>query len=217
MGYHLRDALMPRCRSCGKLAKVELVDQYSKSCGLYCRTCGARELREARKREDEQIRKVQCKPGEFRELAAEYPEAAYSASSRTAVQLRQPLRNAEAVWEACADFVDAKEERVVVFDLDTKLGLLERRMVAVGSVNGAGVQPREVFAGALENRAVQVIIAHNHPSGSTELSPEDRALAARLRSVGEMVGVPVIDFIVVAKNGFDSLEAIGWGERSAGR
>ncbi|MCA1785489.1 MAG: hypothetical protein LC657_05845, partial [Desulfobacteraceae bacterium] len=36
-----------------------------------------------------------------------------------------------------------------------------------------GERPREVFADALADRASAIIVAHNHPSGSLQPSPED--------------------------------------------
>lgn len=66
----------------------------------------------------------------------------------------------------------------------------------MGLVNKTLVHPREVFAEAIVYRATAVIIAHNHPSGCAEPSPEDYEITKRLLKAGETLGIRVLDHIV---------------------
>lgn len=66
------------------------------------------------------------------------------------------------------------------------------------------VHPREVFAGALLDRAAAVIVAHNHPSGSVSPSGEDRAVTRSLVSAGEILGIRVLDHVVFAPGTYHS-------------
>jgi DNA repair protein RadC len=52
-------------------------------------------------------------------------------------------------------------------------------------------------------------VAHNHPSGDPEPSPEDVAVTRRLREAGELLGIELVDHVVVAGRGYVSLKARG--------
>ena len=54
-----------------------------------------------------------------------------------------------------------------------------------------------------------MIVAHNHPSGDPEPSPEDVAVTRRLADAGTLLGIELLDHLVVAERGFVSLKARG--------
>lgn len=85
---------------------------------------------------------------------------------------------------------------------------LSRARVATGTVNACMVHPREVFAQAMRARAAGIIAVHNHPSGDPTPSRADRALTARLFDVGELVGIPLLDHIVVGQRGFQCVDGL---------
>jgi DNA repair protein RadC len=66
-----------------------------------------------------------------------------------------------------------------------------------GALNAVEVHPREVFKGALLANAAAVIVAHNHPTGKSKPSPDDKTLTKRLKKAGDLLGVPVLDHVVV--------------------
>ncbi len=49
----------------------------------------------------------------------------------------------------------------------------------------------------MRHSAAAVIFVHNHPSGDPTPSKEDIEIARRLREVGDLVGVRVLDHIVI--------------------
>lgn len=99
----------------------------------------------------------------------------------------------------------ARVEVLGVLALDARLGLLAGvRPVAGGSLMHVAVTPREVFAPAFELRAAAIVLAHNHPSGDPEPSPEDRAFTALMARVGALLCVPVLDHLVVTRRGYFS-------------
>lgn len=69
--------------------------------------------------------------------------------------------------------------------------------VAVGTLNSAMIEMREVFKVALLSNASAVIAFHCHPSGSVVPSSEDISLTDRLIKSGRLLGVPVFDHIIV--------------------
>ena len=94
-------------------------------------------------------------------------------------------------------------ETVEVFGilcLTTKHGFLGYYEVSRGSLDAALVHPREVFKAALLANAAAVIFGHNHPSGDPTPSADDRVLTTRLVTVGELVGVGVLDHVIVGRD-----------------
>ena len=85
------------------------------------------------------------------------------------------------------------------------------RRVSVGTLTASLVHPREVFRDAIRCGAGAVVVGHNHPSGDPEPSQDDWAVTRRLHQVGELVGIPLVDHLVVATGSWVSLRARpGW-------
>ncbi|BFO29862.1 DNA repair protein RadC [Salmonella enterica] len=67
-----------------------------------------------------------------------------------------------------------------------------------GSVNETPIYPREVVKLALQHNAAAIILVHNHPSGSTEVSAQDRHITQRLQQALELIDIRVLDHFIVA-------------------
>ena len=89
--------------------------------------------------------------------------------------------------------------------LDARARVVGFEQVARGTLTTCLVHPREVFAPALRARAASIVLLHNHPSGDPEPSIEDGVLTERLVSVGQLLGIPVVDHVIVALGGMRSL------------
>ncbi|MBR4348634.1 MAG: DNA repair protein RadC [Fibrobacter sp.] len=98
-----------------------------------------------------------------------------------------------------------QKEHFVVVTLNAANFVIGVHEVTSGLVNQAPIAPREAFAKAIEDNAVSVIFAHNHPSGSTEASPQDYSITRVLCAAGKVLQIPVIDHIIVGKGGYTSL------------
>ncbi len=97
------------------------------------------------------------------------------------------------------------QEHFVLITLDSSNNIINVHELTTGLVNQAPVHPREAFARAISDRAVSVIFAHNHPSGSIEPSPEDYGITRILCAAGKIIQIPVVDHIVISKKGFTSI------------
>ncbi|MCA9679239.1 MAG: hypothetical protein KC464_29685, partial [Myxococcales bacterium] len=97
------------------------------------------------------------------------------------------------------------QEIFVVVGLDARNVVLDEVEVARGSLTGVDVHPREVFRPLIRMAAAAAVVAHNHPSGDARPSAEDLELTRRLREVGHLVGIPVVDHVVLGERGFTSL------------
>ncbi len=76
-------------------------------------------------------------------------------------------------------------------------------------VNRTIVHPREIFSEAVADRACAIFVAHNHPSGRLEPSPEDKEITERLKAAGDILGIPLIDHIVFSHEAFTSMVETG--------
>lgn len=109
---------------------------------------------------------------------------------------------------------ERKEHALVVW-LNGRHQVVGWEDVSVGSLTEALVHPREVFREAIRRGAAAIVLLHNHPSGDPSPSEEDRALTRRLASVGELVGIPLVDHIIVADGEYYSLrDELSLWERS---
>ncbi len=116
------------------------------------------------------------------------------------------ILSAEDVWKLCTDIRDSKREHFVAFYLDTQNRLIERQIISIGTLNVSLVHPREVFEPAIKLSAASIIVAHNHPSGDADPSPEDREVTKRLTEAGKILGVDLADHVIVSSKAFLSFQ-----------
>ena len=90
-----------------------------------------------------------------------------------------------------------EREIFMVIYLDNQHCLLERETLFTGTLSHAEVHPREVVKSALRHNAAAVILAHNHPSGTTEISQQDKHITQRIVKALALVEVRVLDHLVI--------------------
>lgn len=123
----------------------------------------------------------------------------------------QRLGTASAVYDHYrARLASGSVEEFWVLGLDVRHRLMFEACIARGSLTGVEVHPREVFRPLIRAAAAFAIVCHNHPSGDPTPSRQDFELTARLKDVGVLCGIPVLDHVVVAADGFVSLAERGW-------
>jgi DNA repair protein RadC len=123
------------------------------------------------------------------------------------VRHRLALARPEDVYDCVRSrLAGLSQEVFLVIGLDIRNGMLDIVEVARGSVASVEVHPREVFRPLIRMAAAGGVVVHNHPSGDPTPSPEDIALTRRLRSVGELLGVPIIDHVVIGEATFRSVD-----------
>jgi DNA repair protein RadC len=116
--------------------------------------------------------------------------------------------------ELVADFLRQKigreeKEHFFVLILDSRNCLIKDMDISIGTLNANLIHPREVFKEAVRSSAAQIIIAHNHPSGDPEPSPDDVAITRRLEEAAKIFGIELLDHIIVTKDSFFSLKERG--------
>ena len=71
--------------------------------------------------------------------------------------------------------------------------------VSQGLLNASLVHAREVFHAAIEKKAAAILVAHNHPSGSTSPSPEDLKITRDLVAAGKLLNIKLLDHVIVGQ------------------
>lgn len=103
-----------------------------------------------------------------------------------------------------------KQEYLCCLLLNHKNQLVGERVISIGTVNSSLIHAREVFAPAIEKRASGILLIHNHPSGNATPSPEDLEVTQRLKKVGKLIGIPLLDHLIIGKNQYysDSVKTV---------
>lgn len=106
-------------------------------------------------------------------------------------------------------------EQFMVAFLDTSNRIIETRTFSEGGLNYSYVNPRNVLQAALYCDCASLILAHNHPGGSRNPSPEDIQLTQRIVDIFSPLNIQVLDHIIVAGNSYVSLAEKGNLPRAA--
>jgi DNA repair protein RadC len=99
-------------------------------------------------------------------------------------------------------------ERFAVLFLDVQNRLIAFEVMFTGTLAQTSVYPREVVRAALAHGAAAVVLAHNHPSGSTQPSRADHDITQTLKQTLALIDVRVLDHVIVAPR-----EALSMAER----
>lgn len=91
---------------------------------------------------------------------------------------------------------------------DTKQKVLGVFEISHGTVNTSLISPREVFIRALLCGADYIILVHNHPSGNSHPSMEDKKVTERIKECGELMNIKLLDHIIIGDD-YYSFQEIG--------
>jgi DNA repair protein RadC len=103
-----------------------------------------------------------------------------------------------------AKFQYMKREVFVVVFLNRANKIMHHEIVSEGGITGTVADPRVIIKKALEHDAVNIILCHNHPSGSTKPSRQDEELTQKIKEAARFLNIKVIDHIIVSEEGYYS-------------
>lgn len=101
-------------------------------------------------------------------------------------------------------YADRKQEHFICATINGANEIIEIRVVSIGLIDRSPVHPREVFAGAVSDRASGIIVAHNHPNGGPEPSQWDLETTRQLKAAGEAVGISLLDHVIFTRTSYYS-------------
>lgn len=114
-------------------------------------------------------------------------------------------RSKEAVEVIMPLLQDLNHEAFCVLYLNPACKLIRHELISSGGLTATVADTRIILKNTLLNNASQLIIAHNHPSGSKVVSEPDKQLTTRLRDAAALMDIRLIDHIIIAGNDFVSM------------
>ncbi|MGG6297451.1 RadC family protein [Leptolyngbya sp. AN02str] len=103
------------------------------------------------------------------------------------------------------DLMWQPQERFAVLLLDIKHRHLGTQVISIGTATETLAHPRDIFREVIRQGATRVIIAHNHPSGNLDPSPEDISLTRQLLQAALILGIPLLDHLILGNGNYTSL------------
>jgi len=105
---------------------------------------------------------------------------------------------------------DRDKEHLWIAGLTSTNTIKYIELVSLGILDASLVHPREVFRLAITEAAASIILCHNHPSGDTYPSEQDRQMTRKLKEGGHILGIEVLDHLIITTSGkYISLEEDG--------
>lgn len=92
--------------------------------------------------------------------------------------------------------LDEMVEHFYILLLNARNEVMKHVHISTGGVSGTVVDAKMVFKHALEHLATSIILVHNHPSGNTKPSEQDRRLTTKLKNAGDMMDITVLDHVI---------------------
>lgn len=115
------------------------------------------------------------------------------------------LNNALTIFDYFKNILgDKKQEYFYAVYLDTKGNYLGKKCLFIGTINNSVVHPREIFKEAYLLSANGIICIHNHPSGDVTPSKEDILLTLRIKEIGMIHGINLLDHVIIGNNSYYS-------------
>jgi DNA repair protein RadC len=99
-------------------------------------------------------------------------------------------------------------EEVWLLCLDGRNGVRSARRIAQGGLHGCALRPADVLRPALEDASSGIVLVHNHPSGDPTPSLADVELTRTLAEACQLVGLYLLDHVIVARSGAESLREL---------
>jgi len=103
-----------------------------------------------------------------------------------------------------AKLQDEQREVFAVLFLNRANKVNHFEIISEGGITGTVADPRVILKRALEESAVNLILCHNHPSGSLKPSRADEQLTSKIKDAARLLDIQVLDHIIVSERGYFS-------------
>lgn len=111
------------------------------------------------------------------------------------------IKNSKDVASLTNNLRDKKKEYLICLYLNARNILIKKETISIGLLDKSLLHPREIFHPAVELNSASIILVHNHPSGNPTPSKKDVEIVKKIVQAGELMGIPVIDFLIIADDG----------------
>ena len=125
-------------------------------------------------------------------------------SDSEALQMEKIRSSRDAYRLLYSSISDIPYEEFWVLLLNRANRVIKKVRISEGGISGTVVDPKKVFKIALENHACSILLAHNHPSGSTTPSEADMKITKKLKDAGTLLEISVLDHLIISGEQFYS-------------
>lgn len=119
------------------------------------------------------------------------------------------ITTAQKAYDYLEEYHHLDREYFLAITLNGASRVINRHVISIGTLNQSLVHPREVFVKAIQDKAAAIILAHKHPSGQLFPSQADKQVTTRLKEVGKLIGIDIVDHIILAPDGYYSFQDEG--------
>ena len=106
-------------------------------------------------------------------------------------------------------FLEQEEVRILL--LNVKSEIMAEKIISRGTVCNSLVTPREVFGPAVRSMAKAVVVVHNHPSGDSSPSADDKSITKKIAKAAAILEIQLVDHVIIGRDEFFSLkEEMSW-------
>lgn len=124
---------------------------------------------------------------------------------KTDNQLKKNIKSSKDVFEEVIGVMsDLPHEEFWVLFLDRRNAVIKKSNVSKGGVSGTVADAKIIFKEAMQLLASAVILCHNHPSGNLKPSDADIQLTKKMKEIGNLVDVPVLDHLIITDKSYFS-------------
>jgi DNA repair protein RadC len=114
--------------------------------------------------------------------------------------------------QSCLDVVSLMQNKIANLDheefwaiyINHANRILNTVQISKGGITNTPVDTRIIMQQAVLNKATQLILCHNHPSGSVTPSRADIQLTEKLRKAADLMDILLVDHIIIHKEEYYS-------------
>lgn len=130
--------------------------------------------------------------------------------SETAPAQRKKISSSRDAYLILAPYLeDLHAEEFYIILLSRNNMVMKVEHISKGGIHATVVDVRIVAKAALENNAVSVILAHNHPSGSLKPSQQDMGITRKLKEGCALLDISILDHLIIGHQSYYSFSDEG--------
>ena len=126
----------------------------------------------------------------------------FKTSNYKAVTIKQPYDLAKILM---SELKFEKSEKVKLIILNNKNEIQKIKEIATGGSNFANVSIKDILSEPIKMKAPKIILVHNHPSGDSTPSNQDRIFTEQLYEISELMGIQLVDHLVIGNMNYTSI------------
>ena len=99
---------------------------------------------------------------------------------------------------------DLPQEEFWILLLNQACKVIDKVRISTGGIDGTYADVRSMLREALLQRATQLVLVHNHPSGNCNPSQSDRQLTQHVQQAARTMNIRLTDHVIIADDKFYS-------------